>query len=121
MNMGEAFPSKYLKASDLNGGQPIVEISKVTLEEVGLERDQKPVVYFRGKSKALVLNKVNTETIATLIGAWESDEWPGHKIKLIVEKVEYKGKRTDGIRVDDKFHEAPAKNGKTRDDEEIPF
>ena len=122
MKMSDAFPSKFLKASDLGNNQVVVEIWKVKMEEIGQDRESKPVIYFRGKDKGLVLNKVNTETIAGLVGSWESDEWPGHKIKLGTAKVEFQGKRTDGIRVDDQFHEAPVTNGKPKqDDSDIPF
>ena len=49
MKVSEEFPSKYLKASDLNGKQVKVTISHVTREAVG--DDDRLVAYFEGKKK----------------------------------------------------------------------
>ena len=63
MKANDVFPGKYLKASDLNGHEPVVTIDRVEMEDVGDGR--KPVVYFKGKEKGLVMNKTNFSTICS--------------------------------------------------------
>ena len=66
MRISAAFPSKYLKAADLQGKQVTVVMSHVTMETIG--DDERPVLYFKGKDKGLVLNKTNANTIADAFG-----------------------------------------------------
>ena len=47
MKISSAFPSKYLKAADLQGKQVTVVMSHVTMETIG--DDERPVLYFKGK------------------------------------------------------------------------
>jgi hypothetical protein len=123
-NINSMFPSKYLKADDLGQHRPIVTISHVKLAEVGQDGEKKPVCFFEGKGKGLVLNKVNAETIAGLVGSFDIDDWPGHRIRLYATKVEFGGKRVPGIRVDDQYHEPPVNVSHEPENEspsDIPF
>lgn len=92
------FPSKYLKAPDLGTNRPRVRIQKVVMEDVG--DDHKPVVYFVGKEKALVLNKTNANMIEEITGSFETDDWRGKTIQLYATKTEMSGKRVDCIRIE---------------------
>lgn len=98
-NINEAFPSNYLKASDLNGQQPTVTIDRVAFEGVGREKELKPVLYFAGKEKGMVLNKTNAKNIANLIGSFETDEWVGFRIRLYATHVEFQGETVEAIRI----------------------
>jgi hypothetical protein len=98
-NINDAFPSNYLKASDLGGGQPIVTIDRVEFEAVGREKEMKPIVYFVGKDKGIVLNKTNARNIANLVGSSETDEWSGFRIKLFATNVEFQGETVEAIRI----------------------
>lgn len=98
MNIGNAFPSTYLKAADLQGKRALVTISHVKMEDVADE--PKPVLYFVGKEKGLVLNKTNSNMITEIIGSDETDHWKGKAVTLYVTKVDFQGRRVDGIRVD---------------------
>lgn len=99
--MNEMYPSKYLKASDIEGHEPIVTIRRIEIEELGQgeEKDTKPVLYFDGKDKGLALNVTNATVIALIYNSDDSDDWIGRKIKLYVDIVAYKGKATKAIRV----------------------
>ncbi len=99
MNLNDAFPSKYLKASDLRGGSVRVTINHVTTEEVGQKKDRKLVVYFAGKDKGFVLNKTNATKIASLTGTMETDEWAGFAITLFATETEFQGDTVETIRV----------------------
>jgi hypothetical protein len=100
MKTGEAFPSNFLKASDLNGRAVKVTIESVTMEKVG--EDRKPALHFVGKDKTLILNKTNSNRIEEATGTDEMDDWAGWTITLYSCKVDYQGKRVDAIRVDDR-------------------
>lgn len=100
MKISDAFPSSYLKASDLNGKAVRVVIDSVTMEKLG--DDQKAVLHFVGKDKGLVLNKTNTYRIIEAVGSDETNDWEGWSVTLYACKVDYQGKRVDAIRVDDR-------------------
>lgn len=99
MNIDSAFPSRYLKAADVDG-ELTLTISGVEIGEVGQDenRESKPIVYFAEVEKGLVLNRTNASAISALFGS-ETDEWQGKRIALFVENVAYQGKQTPAIRV----------------------
>src|SRR3972149_2041256 len=99
MNINDAFAS-YLKSADLMGKPIRVTISSVMIENVGTEQkpEQKPVVYFQGRAKGMVLNKTNANTITEMFSG-ETDDWTGQIIELYVTKVDFGGKPVDAIRV----------------------
>jgi hypothetical protein len=98
MKASDIFPGKYLKAADLGTAEPIVTIERVAMEELGDET--KAVVYFKDKTKGVVLNKTNWNSIVEISGEDDCDDWAGTRIKLYVAKVEYQGKRMPAIRID---------------------
>ena len=52
MTLDDAFPSKYMKASDLpEEGSVTLTIDKVTIEEIGKEKQEKPVIHFKDHDK----------------------------------------------------------------------
>ncbi len=98
MNINEVFPSKYLKAADIKGRPPIsVVIREVVVEKIS-ETDSKPVVYFQGKEKGIVLNKTNANMIAHTYGP-ETNGWIGQTILLRSEPVPFGSQIVDSIRV----------------------
>ena len=98
MKVGQAFPGNYIKAADLNHKKVHVVISECKLEDIG--GDQKPVLYFEGKERGLVLNKTNANMIAEILGTDEMDDWSGQRIMLYPSKTDFQGKRVDCIRVE---------------------
>lgn len=99
MNIDKAFPSNYLKASDLGDAQPIVTIDRVEVEAIGRDKELKPVLYFVGKEKGVVLNKTNSNKIVGLLGSKDTDEWIGCKIRLYATETEFGGETVECIRV----------------------
>ena len=96
MDIGSAFPSNYLKASDLMGRDVQVTIDDVRWESIGDE--QKAVLYFIGKSKGLVLNKTNATALADKLG-YETDSWHNKVCTIFPTETDYAGKRVPCIRV----------------------
>ena len=95
MHIDSLFPSKYLRASDLDGDTPVT-MKSLIMEEINQE--EKPVLYFREEAKGLVLNKTNGKVIGSLHGS-ETDHWPGGKITLFPTEVDFRGEIVDAIRV----------------------
>lgn len=106
MDAKTIFPSKYIKAEDLQGKSVTVQIANLEIEQIGKNKDERPVLYFRGKKKGLVLNKTNTNKICDILGSSETEEWFGQMIVLYPTEVEFQGSATLAIRV-----RAPAGNG----------
>ena len=98
MRTSEAFPSNYLAASDLRDQEATVSIKDVAIEEVGRDKDRKPVLYFKGKEKGLILNRTNANTIEAVFGD-EMDDWIGAEIILYPTMAEFGGKQVAAIRV----------------------
>ncbi len=99
MKANDAFPSKFLKAADLQGRRVVVTIAHVEIEK--FDDGDRPCVFFVGKDKGVVLNKTNFNAIADITGEADSDDWAGKRITLYTAKVDYQGKRVEAIRVDD--------------------
>lgn len=114
MRMSEAFPSNWLKASDLQGRTVKATIKDVVMEDVG--DGEKPIVTFVGKDKGLVLNKTNANMIVDAYGD-ETDTWAGKEIEIFPDKTSFKGQIVPCIRVRVKQDEPPP----PADGEEIPF
>lgn len=100
MNVNDAFPSKYIKADDLQGREVTVTIDRVEMENIGQgqNQDRKPVAYFQGKQKGLVLNKTNSMNIASVYGP-ETSGWTGRQVTLFSAWVDYQGKSVQAVRV----------------------
>ena len=98
-NIADAFPSKYLKASDLQGMEPIVTIDRVEFEPVGKDKQMKAVLYFVGKEKGLILNKTNANKITELLQSGITEEWHSQRIRLFSTETQFGGDMVDCIRV----------------------
>ncbi len=96
--ISEAFPSNFLKAADLNNRTVKAKIDKVIFEEIGQNKDRKPVIYFAGVDKGLVLNKTNAEQIGSMHGQVFED-WTGREIELFSQMVPFNGQNVPAIRV----------------------
>lgn len=127
MIIGAAFPSEYLKAADLQGRQITVKMDRVEMREVG--DGPKPVLFFDGKDKGMVLNKTNANAISAAYGD-DTDDWTGSEVVLFQSMVDFQGKTVAAIRV----KVPPRKPGKQTvtsgrptpppaepDDDDVPF
>lgn len=99
MNIQESFPSKFLKAADLKGRHITVTIERVDMEPVGQGQEMKPVIYFHGKEKGMVLNKTNANAIMKITESPVTEEWIGQKITLYPTETSFQGEQVDCVRV----------------------
>ena len=99
MRTKDLFPAKFLQSADAKAKQIVTTISHMAQEEIGQGQDKKkkPVLYLEDQ-KPMVLNRTNTEALEEAFG--DSDDWPGHKIKIRCTKTQYQGKNVDGLRVE---------------------
>jgi hypothetical protein len=123
MRVSDVFPSNYLKASDLQGRTLRVTMDRVEVEQIG--QDRKPILYFVGKQKGVVLNKTNAGNIAIMFGE-DMDEWGGSDVELFPTMVDYQGRSVEAIRIrpvrpqKQAAAPAPAKVGAELNDD-VPF
>ena len=116
MKFSEMYPSKYLKAADLNGNAVKVIIETVELEDVvgqGKEHDYKAVFFFQGKQKKFVCNKTNGQVIAETYGD-DTEAWQGKELELYPDKTSFQGKLVDCIRVRIPVPPGPDNDGANR-------
>ena len=84
MDMTTVFPSRFYKAADIE--QPTLHRIGQVVQEAMQDGALKPVMYFTGVEKALVLNQTNTNELIRLFGK-ESNAWTGREIVLFVGPV----------------------------------
>ncbi len=98
MKFNDAFPSSYLRGSDLEDGDTVVaEISHVERRVIGRNKDDKPCLIFVNGVSPIVLNAGIWRTIAKASGD-DSRAWPGQRVELFAVDLEVDGKPVRGIR-----------------------
>jgi len=113
LKIGSAFPSKFLKADDLRGRAVKLTIDSVQMEK--LDDGEKPVLFFLGKEKGLVLNRTNSDVLADAFGH-ETDDWANREIEVYPDKTHYQGKLVACLRV-----RVPVPAAAAADGESTPF
>lgn len=99
--LGDIFPSRFLKESDLSI-PVLVTIKSVTMEVIGRgnDRETKAVIAFNEIEKELTLNKTNGKRIEKIVGSDDTDAWPGVKIVVYWDPdIEFGGDIVGGVRV----------------------
>jgi hypothetical protein len=96
MLISNAFPSQYLKASDLQGRTASLTIDRCEMAD--LDGEHKPCLYFVGKDKGMILNRTNGATIVESYGD-ETNDWQGKPLEVFTARVSFQGRMVDGLRV----------------------
>lgn len=107
MNINDLYPSKYLSASDLQGREVEVTIGNVVIEEVGKDKEKRPILYFQGKQKGVVLNKTNAHNVGVIYGP-DTEAWVGQRVTLFVVWTDFQGKSVEAIRIRGPQHRTAA-------------
>lgn len=79
MLISQTYPRKYATAEDLAGKDLDLTIARVTLEQVGPV--QKPVAFFFGAKKGIILSATLARQIAALHGD-DTAGWHGRRVNL---------------------------------------
>jgi hypothetical protein len=98
-NINDAFPSKWLKAVDLQGHTPVVAITHVAFEVMGRSQETKAVVYFAGKAKGLKLTKTTAAAITLIAGSPLTEDWGGVRVQLYATVADFGGQTYDVVRI----------------------
>ncbi len=116
MNLDEIYgkTSENLKADDLAEKDATLTIAGWTQKEFDEKNDfgeykaKKVILSFKETEKTIVLNKVNSYTIADFLKSKNVDEWIGAAVVLYKTKTTFGGKMTDCIRVRNAYKEETA-------------
>lgn len=95
-NVDDYFTGDFLKAGDITD-KTIATIKKV--DEVTIDEETKPVVYFEELNKCLVLNKTNATKIADVAKSAKFVDWIGKRIMMYSTMVPFRGKDVPAIRI----------------------
>ncbi len=79
------FDSQWLGAWDLQGRDAVVTIDKIVGAEItgdGGKTSKKPLVYFVGKKKPLILNKTNLKALHAMYGTFKAAGLIGKRVTL---------------------------------------
>jgi hypothetical protein len=96
-HVSDAYPSKYLKTADLNGGSLRARIVSADIESVGYENERKLVLNLEG-GKKFILNKTNARFLAKHYGD-NTDNWANAEIELYATPVDFQGRAVEATRV----------------------
>lgn len=102
MHVSQLKESKFLKKEDVGTGVvgTIREITQENVAKQGAEPEMKFCLHFDEWDKPLVLNSVNGQLIAQIVGSEETDHWMGSQVELYEDpSIMFAGKLVGGIRV----------------------
>ncbi len=101
-NIDNEFPSQWLKASDFDEDGTVMTIASYQRESIK-NRDgvmeAKPVLYFRGNDKGLILNKTNAAKLTKLFQSGNTDDWIDQPVKLYSTEVQFGVDTVQAIRI----------------------
>jgi hypothetical protein len=104
MRLSEALPSgsQYLRAAGLPERSELdLVIDKIEVEEIedgNGKREAKPVLYFTGKEKGLVLNVTNGQVLISAYGD-DTDAFLGKPVCLYRTETQFQGKMVPCLRL----------------------
>src|SRR5688572_6585326 len=87
-------PSRFMKASDLDGKPQLLTISDYTGEQLG--DDIKPVAHFK-EQKPLILNRINKSVLKDLYGS--PAQSIGNQIVAYPDRTPFRGEMVDCVRL----------------------
>ncbi len=121
VNIHKLFPSRWLTAADLDSRDWKMTVIGLKIENIGQppKNEDKPILYFKGTEKAMVLNKTNGMLISSQHGP-ETDNWMGKVITLYPTRVKAFGGLHDCIRVRDGNYISSAPDPVVEADDDMP-
>lgn len=108
----KSFNSNYIGGWTFADGDRTLTIKDVISERVKNEKNQegeeKICIVFAELDKPMVLNSTNNDTITSVLGTGQFEEWIGKRIVVGTEKVRAFGEVWDAVRVRDEQPKAKA-------------
>lgn len=97
MDATKLCPAPHIEAAELTGDTPVT-IERVAFADVGEEKVNKGVLFFREFDRGMVLNRTNLKRIIAQHGN-ETDEWVGKSVVLYPSETDFAGRTVPCIRV----------------------
>lgn len=101
MKISQVYPRKYATGEDLKGKAYSLTVKNVALETVhpqpGAPAEDKPVIYFDGTAKGIILGPALARQIASILGD-DTDAWTGKRITIYPQPMRVAGKEVTAIR-----------------------
>jgi hypothetical protein len=121
----DLYGSRFLAATDLKAPVNVVidRIEQETFARDGGPSRQKAVLYFKGRTKAVVCNKTNAAMLADAYGKNFSG-WVGKAVSIRPENTTFSGKVVKALRLyptQTAVPPPPPSQDETADDSKIPF
>src|SRR5262249_45269396 len=92
-----AFPSRFLTSTDIAGKNFTATIKSIDYEKM-TDGKEKPVVFFDGMRKGVVLNKTKAKFLAQLAKSNKFDDWIGLEIHIREGVTSFKGDEVSCIK-----------------------
>ena len=113
--VSEFFDSKHLAAADLGGKEHKLIIERTDFAE--FKDGNKPVLFFSGRKKGMVLNKTNASKLRNQYGD-EMNDWAGKEVIIYPDTVDFQGQMVACIRLRPVLPQAQGNDFK---DSDIPW
>ena len=97
MNYEAMFPSRFLKAADLQGKEHTLKIGGIKLEKMP-DGKTKGILTFEGTDKEWLLNRSNAESLKLMWGI-ETNDWLHKRVTLYTRTVDAFGEQVPAVRV----------------------
>ena len=101
MDISKTYTGKYLTKNDFPAPRQVI-IDTVTMENVAQDnqpQELKPVIFFKGAPKGMVLNKTNATILQMLYGNL-TESWEGQTVECFNDvTIQYAGQITGGLRI----------------------
>lgn len=96
----DVVPSTYICSDDLHGRDVTVTIAGFEIEEMYVNngKRRRPVLYFEGGRKGLVVNATINATLTKLYGP-EMESWKGHRVTLFPTTDDRGGQERNVVRI----------------------
>ena len=114
MKFSQMFPSRFVKAADLDGQKTTTKIAGVVSEQMP-DGKSKPALKFIGGDKMLVMNRTNAETLARAYGD-DTDNWTGKPVTLKPAVTMFQGKEVECVRLEVPAGPVPAPTADPNED-----
>src|SRR5215475_12980180 len=97
MRKEQAFPSRFFKAEDLPAEGLRVVIDDMQSLQLGEQKEDRFVLFFKDQQKGLVFNITKWTVIEEAYG--DSDNWPDRPMVLYPDKTRFGGKQVPCVSI----------------------
>jgi hypothetical protein len=97
ISRNDAYPSKYIKTADFTGPATYT-LHSLNIEEVGQEKERRPIAYFKEINRGMVINRTNWDVLEDTFGP-DTDRWIGQVVEVFPTTTSFGGRRVPCLRI----------------------